>query len=371
MSDYAIVENGLVIDPEKGRIEKQDIGIIDGKLAAIEEVLAKGENIQRIDAYGCYVAPGFIDLHVHVFKDVTYLGIEADRVGVEQGVTTIVDAGSAGYSNYGVFKENVVSKSKTEVLSFLNISHVGLSTGKSELADPSNLMTVEEAADIFAREPNLVGFKARMSSSVVKEQGIAPLKHARMLANAIDVPIMVHIGNPPPYLQEVFPLLRKGDIVTHAFHGKKHGILNEDRTLIPEAEDALARGVLFDVGHGTSSFSFDTIRKFKERYSTPFSISTDIYLGNYQKPVGSLMLTMSKFMQLGFSLEEVVQAVTIRAAQRIGLTEQGTLKFGTRADLTIFRIVEEPTTLTDSEGVSILADRVLQPKMTIKDGRVV
>lgn len=371
MTIYTIIENGLVIDPEKEGIVKRNIGMIDGKLAAIEEVLAKGESIQHIDAEGCYVAPGFIDIHVHVFKDVTSLGIEADLVGIEQGVTTIVDAGSSGYNNYGVFKETVVNRSKTEVLSFLNISRKGLGSGLSELANPADLMTPEEAKEIFEREPNLVGLKARMSGSVVKEQGIAPLKHARQLANSIDVPIMIHIGNPPPYLNEVFPLLLNGDIVTHAFHGKKHGILKEDQTLIPEVLEALERGVLFDVGHGTSSFSYGTIKKFKGKYSIPFSISTDIYLGNYHHPVGNLMLTMSKFLQLGFSLEDVVKSVTIRAAQALGLTEQGTLKQGSRADLTVFRVVEKPTDLIDSEGVILSADKILQPQITIKDGRVV
>lgn len=371
MTSYLIIRNGLVIDPEKEGIVKKDIGVINDQLAAIEEVLEKGDTIQYIDAEGCYVAPGFIDLHVHVFKDVTSLGIDPDLVGIEQGVTTIVDAGSSGYDNYQIFKEAVVNQSKTEVLAFLNIARKGLGSGLSELANPDDLMTSEEAKEMFERESGIVGLKARMSGSVVKEQGIAPLKHARKVADSIDVPIMIHIGNPPPYLDEVFPLLKKGDIVTHAFHGKKHGILNEDNKLIPEAAEALERGVLFDVGHGTSSFSYKTLTKFRNNYSHSFSISTDIYLNNYQSPVGSLMLTMSKLLGLGFSLEEVVKSVTIKAAQAIGLTEQGTLKTGTRADVTIFTIKEETTDLIDSEGEVIKGNKILQPKITIKAGKVV
>ncbi|SDY14925.1 dihydroorotase [Evansella caseinilytica] len=371
MTEYSIIENGFVIDPEKNGIEKKSIGIIAGRLVNVEEVLEKDGHIPRIDAEGCYVAPGFIDLHVHVFKDVTSLGIEADRVGVEQGVTTIVDAGSSGWENYSIFKETVVNCCKTEVLSFLNISRKGLAAGLNELAVPADLMTVEEAADIAAREPNIIGLKARMSGSVVKQQGIAPLKHARRIADAINVPLMIHIGNPPPYLKEIFPLLRRGDIVTHAFHGKKHGILQEDHSLIPEAEAALARGVLFDVGHGTSSFSYETISQFKEKYATPFTISTDIYLHNYQSPVGSLMFTMSKLLEIGYSLEDIVKSVTMKAAEAIGNKEIGTLKHGTRADLTIFTISGEPVDLIDSEGMVITGKSILQPRMTIKDGKVV
>ncbi|MGX6445485.1 amidohydrolase/deacetylase family metallohydrolase [Neobacillus sp. K501] len=371
MNNYIIIENGLVINPEKEGIERKDIGIINGKFAEVEEVISKSDKIHRIDAAGSYVAPGFIDLHVHVFKEVTSLGIEADLVGVNQGVTTIVDAGSSGYDNYGVFKETVANQSKTEVLSFLNISRKGLGAGLSELANPADLMTLEEAAEIFEREPTIVGLKARMSGSVVKEQGIAPLKHARMLADSLNVPIMIHIGNPPPYLNEVFPLLKKGDIVTHAFHGKKHGILREDNNLLPEVLEALERGVLFDVGHGTSSFSYETIKRYKKNYSYPFSISTDIYINNYQNPVGSLMMTMSKLLELDFTLEDVVKSVTIRAAQAIGQTELGTFRNGTRADLTIFTISEEPSTLIDSEGIVLTGRRLLDPKMTLREGKVV
>ncbi|WP_042471510.1 amidohydrolase/deacetylase family metallohydrolase [Bacillus ndiopicus] len=371
MGNYAIIQNGFVIDPEQNSIEQRDIGIIDGKLADSKSVLEQGTNIDFIDAEGAYIAPGFIDLHVHVFKDATTLGIEADLVGIKQGVTTIVDAGSAGYANYQLLKDTVIERSVTEVLAFLNIAKEGLGAGLSELADPTNLMTTEEAKEIFASEPQIVGLKARMSGSVVKEQGIAPLQHARLVADTLHKPIMVHIGNPPPYLDEVFPLLIKGDIVTHAFHGKKHGILNEQGHLIDEAEKALQRGVLLDVGHGTSSFSYQTLRKFKENYRQPFSISTDIYLNNYDNPVGSLMLTMSKLLELGFTLEEVVRAVTIQAAQAIGLTEQGTLQNGTRADLTIFTLHEHPTDLVDSEGAVLIANRVLQPKITVRNGRVV
>lgn len=365
-----IIKNGQVIDPVTSKIEVRDIAIKDGKFIDFTKV-ANESNIEIIDAAGSYVSPGFMDMHVHVFKDYTELGIDPDVIGIQQGVTTIADAGSTGYEDYPRFKETVIDKSETEILTFLNISVKGLCHGLSELADLNNLMTLDQFNEIRKDEPSIVGLKARMSSSVVKQSGIKPLIYARGLADMTGVPIMTHIGNPPPNLEEIFPLLKTGDIVTHAFHGKKHGILDDNGLLIPDALAALERGVLFDVGHGTESFSFQTLMKYKENYDYPFSVSTDIYIKNYAEPVGSLMMTMSKMMHLGYSLEEVVKSVTVLVKEILNLTEQGTFDEGTRADVTIFRLLEEPTKIIDSMGEIQICDKVLDPHMTIRSGKVV
>jgi len=364
-----IIKNGYVIDPQQDTIEIKEIAVRNGLLVAPQE--SSSANVTFIDAEGCYVSPGFIDMHVHIFTGHTELGIDADLVGIEQGVTTVVDAGSAGYSDYAAFKEKVVEPSQTKVLSFLNIARKGLTSGLSELANQEDLMSLEEAEEIFEKEPSIVGLKARMSGSVVKNSGIKPLKHARMLADCLSVPIMVHIGNPPPNLQEIFPLLCKGDIVTHAFHGKKHGIMNAEGELIPEALDALKRGVLFDIGHGTSSFSYETLMKFREQYDNSFTTSTDIYIKNYQSPVCSLMTTMTKLLELGIPLIEVVKSVTLEAANALGASDIGTLALGAKADVTIFKIIEQRTILIDSEGVELEAKQILKPYMVLRNGKVV
>jgi len=364
------MRNGKVIDPMANQIEVRDIAIKDGKFVPIKEV-EHASNVKVIDVAGSYVAPGFIDMHVHVFKDYTELGIDPDIIGVKQGVTTIADAGSTGYEDFSRFKETVIDHSATEILTFLNISVKGLCHGLSELADLNNLMTLDQFNEIRTNEPSIVGLKARMSSSVVKQSGIKPLIYARGLADMTNVPIMTHIGNPPPNLEEIFPLLRSGDIVTHAFHGKKHGILDEAGFLIPDARAALERGVLFDVGHGTDSFSFHTLMKYKQHYDYPFTISTDIYLKNYDKPVGSLMMTMSKLLHLGYSLEEVVKSVTIHVKEILNLKEQGTFELGTRADVTVFKLLDTQTEIIDSMGEIQICDRVLQPHMTLRNGEVV
>ncbi|GLB60157.1 amidohydrolase/deacetylase family metallohydrolase [Cytobacillus sp. NCCP-133] len=371
MNEALIIQDGFVIDPDNLSIKKMDIGILNGRFAPVGEVLNQDQcKIQYLDATGYYVSPGFIDLHAHIFKDYTELGIDPDVVGVEQGVTTIVDAGSSGYDNFSIFKEEIINHSKTEILAFLNISKKGLCHGLSELANIEDLMKIEEAQEIFKCEKSIVGLKARMSGSVVKDNGIKPLKHARKLADNLHKPIMVHIGNPPPNLQEIFPILVQGDIVTHAFHGKKHGVLKQSGEMIPEGIDAIRRGVRFDVGHGTSSFSYKTMRKFKEKYNLSFTISTDIYKNNYSHPVGSLMITMSKLLSLGYTLTEVVAAVTKQAADSLHLSEQGTFKMGTRADMTIFSLEEKSVHLADSEGEELACHQILTPYMTLKTGKV-
>jgi len=371
MEETIIIKNGKVIDPSKDGIQKKDIAIKNGKFVSLEEVINSDNKMLTIDASDCYISPGFIDMHVHVFVDYTELGIEPDKIGIEQGVTTIIDAGSTGTEDFARFKEVIIDKSETEILTFLNISKKGLCHGVSELAELKNLMTYDEFKEVNTEDSGIVGIKARMSSSVVKESGILPLIYARGMADITGLPIMTHIGNPPPNLQEIFPILREGDIVTHAFHGKKHGILDEEEKLIKEALDGLERGVLFDVGHGTESFSYKTLMKYKENYDYPFTISTDIYIKNYAEPVGSLMQTMSKLMQLGYSLEELVKSVTIRVKENLNLKEQGTFDVNTRADVTIFKLSDKKQELIDSQGELIMVDHMIEPHMTLREGKVV
>ncbi|MFS0780405.1 amidohydrolase/deacetylase family metallohydrolase [Bacillus sp. 1P06AnD] len=366
MNKSIIISNGILIDPEKNTSIAGDIGIENGKI--VKASTLAGRNPDYINAEGNYIAPGFIDMHVHIFENWTEFGLSADTIGVKQGVTTLVDAGSAGFAGYRQFRTEVIDKSKTEVLSFLNLSKKGLCEGYSELANMDDLMDVEEWLDILSREASIVGIKARMSGSVVKENGIKPLYHARRLADQTAVPIMVHIGNPPPALKEILPCLKKGDIVTHAFHGKPGGIMQEDGTMAVEAESALSRGVHFDLGHGEASFSYRTMERYLENYRTAFTISTDLHKRNREKPVGSLMDTMTKLLSFGFSVEEVVRRVTFLPAKALGLTEQGTMKEGTCADLTIFSVKEKEVFLHDAEGASRRMNKIIEPFMTIVKG---
>lgn len=358
-----IIQNALVVRPDQKTMEKRTLYIADGKLA--ENIQPSNEPVSVFDASGCYVAPGFIDLHVHVFKNHAAIGILADQVGISQGVITVVDAGSTGIDDYPAFEKEVILKSVTDVKFFLNISRRGLCSGLSELADPNDLITAKELAAFQAQHRDrLVGLKVRMSGSVVKNQGLAPLKYARELADQSRLPLMVHIGNTPPELGSILNELRQGDIITHCFHGKPGGLADCPN----EFAAAVQRGVRFDVGHGTASFSYERVPQVLKLQPIDFSISTDLYDQNFDTPVGSLMRTMSKFLPQGFTVPDLVRRVTVLPREILGMPPI-TMVPGDAADLTVFRIVEKQRTLVDSEGYQVVCDRYFEPVAAIKQGK--
>lgn len=366
------IAGGRVLDPALGIDGLYDIAVAGGKVADLTPagLTEPEEPVRSINAAGCIVTPGLIDLHTHIFAGADPLSIEADVVGVRQGVTTVVDAGSAGPLVFDRFRSQVVDPSETRVLSWLNIAADGLCGGLNELADMAKVAP-PAIYDVIARNPAIRGIKVRMSGSVLGGSGLQPLVAARRVAREVGLPLFVHVGNAPPVLSDILDLMGTGDIVTHAFHGKPGGILTAEGTVLPALQRALIRGVLLDVGHGTSSLSFRTVQRARERGIRPYSISTDIYRTNIHGPVYSLLTTLSKFLALGFGLTEVIASVTERPAAALGLEDSlGSLAAGRTADISILRLVEGPVTLTDSEGQSLNGAQMLQPVYTIRAGKV-
>lgn len=362
--------NGKIIDPDK-KYRHSSLFVKEGKILEPEKGATAS---QIIDLKGYYISPGFIDGHVHIFQNSTEIGVQGDDIGIKQGVTTLIDAGSAGYNDFPRFKKESIEANQTTIYSLINLSKTGLVTNLHELTDLKNIMSLEEARELFAMYPDLIkGIKVRLSSSVVGDNGVKPLEQARVIADSLSVPIMVHIGNPPPYLPAIFPLLKKGDIVTHSFHGKQSNtILDSKNRLIPAAKQAIERGIRFDVGHGSASFSFDVFEAYMENYrDIPFSCSTDLHKRNYSQPVGSLMLTLAKLLSFNMSIEQLVESVTKLPRESFKLSQKGRLTKGSDADFTVFDVVEEEVTLQDSSGRTRTATRVIKPKMTILDGNVV
>lgn len=369
-----IIRGGTVIDPYTGRRGIYDIGISGGKIERLAEPGSLTEaGKTELDAKGYYVVPGLIDLHAHVFEDIEGMGAQADIVGVYQGVTTVVDAGSSGEKNVERFLASSTEKNQTDIKAWLNISSLGLEGGKSELRNTAALHIDRTVERIKQFPQSIIGIKARMSSSVVQESGVHPLRIAKEAARQAQVPVMVHIGNAPPALSEVLDLLEKGDVVTHAFHGKAGGILNEAGELIPEMRAALDRGVLLDVGHGSASFSFRVMERARRLGVHPHTVSTDIYLDNWRNgPVYSQTLTMSKLLALGYSLEKVIEMSTLAPAEILKQTDRiGTLQEGTLADLTLLRLIDGPVELTDAEGQIKTGQQSLKACYTVKDGAIV
>ncbi|MET9494069.1 amidohydrolase/deacetylase family metallohydrolase [Streptomyces sp. NPDC006552] len=360
-----MVTGGLLADPLRPEPEPGDLAVRDGRIAAVG---APGTltGAERLDATGLLVAPGLIDLHTHVYAPGTYLGVRADAIGVDQGVTTVVDAGSCGSDAWDDFTENVVGPAATRVLNWLNISRHGLVHGRHELSrGPDDIDEAATEKVLRAHPGRARGIKVRMSASVLGDSGLAPLKAAKRVAARAGVPVMVHVGNEPPHLGDVLDLLGEGDVVTHAFHGKPGGLFGSE----PQARAAVERGVRLDVGHGSASLSFATAERALAAGFTPHTISTDLHHRNIEGPVHSLVTTLTKFLALGLTPQQVIRCATLHAAQVLRMEDElGTLRPGSAADLTLLRHTDEATTLTDADGATRTAAGRLRAVAVIRAG---
>ncbi|EOC0553376.1 amidohydrolase/deacetylase family metallohydrolase [Cronobacter sakazakii] len=344
-----------------------DIAIKDGKIAALGSVTGEARATRDLNGEH-YVSPGWIDLHVHCYPKSPIYHDDPDAVGVSTGVTTVVDAGSTGANDIDDFYA-LTRGVATEVLALLNVSKVGL-IAQNELADMANI-DAAAAREAIARHPDfIVGLKARMSSSVVGENGIAPLERAKAIQQENGhLPLMVHIGNGPPPLDEIAARLSQGDIITHCFNGKPNRILTPKGQLRASISDALERGVRLDVGHGSASFSFEVARQAIALGILPHTISSDIYCRNrINGPVRSLAHVMSKFLAIGLSLPQVIDCVTLHAAQALRLAHKGRMTPGADADLTIFDLRRQPALFTDADEKTLHGDYLLVPLAAVRAG---
>lgn len=345
-----------------------DIALKDGKIAALADV--DGPALKTIELGGeCYVSAGWIDSHVHCYPKSPIYHDQPDSVGIATGVTTVVDAGSTGADDIDDFY-TLTREAATEVYALLNISRVGL-IAQNELANMANI-DADAVREAVKRHPDfIVGLKARMSSSVVGENGIMPLECAKaMQAQNGDLPLMVHIGNNPPDLDEIAERLSAGDIITHCYNGKPNRILTPQGELRASVTRAISRGVRLDVGHGTASLSFAVAKRAIELGILPHTISSDIYCRNrISGPVHSLANVMSKFLAIGMSLPQVIECVTANAADGLRLKQKGRLQVGLDADLTLFTLKRQPTVLVDAENDSLQAEQLLVPLAAIRAGK--
>ncbi|MEG0532250.1 MAG: amidohydrolase/deacetylase family metallohydrolase [Citrobacter sp.] len=345
-----------------------DIAVKDGKIAALGEITDPA--VKTVNLRGeCYVSAGWIDSHVHCYPKSPIYHDQPDSIGIATGVTTVVDAGSTGADDIDDFY-TLTREATTDVYALLNISRVGL-IAQNELANMANI-DADAVKQAVQRHPDfIVGLKARMSSSVVGENGITPLDHAKtMQAQNGDLPLMVHIGNNPPDLDEVAERLTAGDIITHCYNGKPNRILTPEGELRASVTRAISRGVRLDVGHGTASLSFAVAKRAISLGILPHTISSDIYCRNrISGPVHSLANVMSKFLAIGMSLPQVIECVTASAADGLRLKNKGRLQVGLDADLTLFTLKRQPAVLVDAENDSLQAEQLLVPLAAIRAGK--
>jgi len=366
-----VIKNGTVIDPSQGLHDRRDVAVAGGRIVAVEPYISDGNAFDVIEADGLLVTPGLVDIHVHVWWGVAHLAIEADPACVSRGVTTVVDAGSAGSNTVAGFHRYVIDQAETRTLAFLHISGMGqLDHDIGELEDMRWARVDHAVMAATAHSDVIVGMKIRLTESIVGANDVIALERAIEAAEHIDKPLMVHIGGTHHPLEEIFGKMRPGDIVTHSFHGSKRGIITDAGRVLPAALEARERGVIFDVGHGAGSFSFDVAEKAAGHGFFPSTISSDVHRYNVRGPVFDLATTISKYLYLGLSLDDAVSMTSDRAARVIGWDgEIGTLRVGAEADISVLRLEEGPVTLTDSKGATREGNRLLTPVATLRAGR--
>lgn len=361
-----LIKNGKTIDGQP-----LEIALSDGKIAKTAAVI-DDESKEILDLEGnAYISAGWIDDHVHCFEKMTLYYDYPDEIGVKKGVTSVIDAGTTGAENIHEFYDLAV-QAKTNVYALANISKWGI-VEQDELADLTKIRE-DLVKKVLTELPDFViGIKARMSKTVIGENGITPLELAkRIQKDNNNVPLMVHIGSAPPELDEILAHMSKGDILTHCFNGKPNGILNQETGKIKDfAWAAFEKGVVFDIGHGTDSFNFNVAETALKEGMKAESISTDIYIRNRENgPVYDLATTMEKLRVVGYDWTEIIEKVTSVPANNFHLATKGRLEVGYDADLTIFTITDGSKTLTDSNGFTREAKELIQPVKTIIGGAV-
>ena len=349
-----ILKGGRVIDPSQGIDAVMDVGFKAGKVAAVSAALVPGSAELR-DVSGLIVSPGLIDLHTHVYWGGTSLGIDADEFCRTSGVTTSVDTGSAGPGNFAGFRKHVIERSEVRILAYLHVSHAGIygfsntvMVGESE---DLRLMDPVTAAEVAGKNRDvIVGIKVRVGRHASGDQGAAPLDIALQVADEVGMPLMCHIDEPPPSYEEVIAKLRPGDVLTHAFRPFPNAPCTAQGTVRPAVLAARKRGVLFDIGHGMGSFSYKTARAMLANGFLPDTISSDVHALCINGPAFDLVTTLSKFLCLGMSLNEVIKAATENAAFALKRPELGSLKPGSAGDATILSVDDGAFDYVDATG---------------------
>jgi dihydroorotase len=365
--DRLVLRGGRVLDPAQGIDAGLDVVVEDGRIVALEAPGRAAPGGQELDLEGALVVPGLVDLHGHWFEGSPY-GLDP-RANLRGGVTTAVDAGTAGYANFGEFRRNAIEHGAVRVLAFVHVAAAGLATTVvGELEDIRWARPGEASAVVRANRDVAVGIKVRIGTGACGRNGTSALAAALEAASLAGTPLMAHIAEGAD-VASVAARLRPGDVVTHALTGSGTGILGRDG-LLEEVRAARRRGVVFDVGHGCGSFSWAVARRALEAGFAPDTISTDLHRYSFEQPVVDLPTTMSKFVHLGVPLADVVAAATARPAAIVGRPELGTLRPGAPADVTVLRRDPEPAVLVDSAGVGEPVAGRLRPEFTIVGGIV-
>ena len=370
-----LIRGGTVIDPSQSIHALNDVAVEAGRIARVAPGIPVEEAARVIDVPGKLVTPGLIDLHTHVYDGVNGNGVRADLGGVNAGVTTMVDAGSAGCDTFGGFPKHIIPNNETEIICFLHICRTGLAT-TPDIFSPSSIDLDNTIRVVSENRGVITGIKARMVSPALEIMGMEMPRLAKRAAKEAGVKLMVHIGDTekrydPNVVRELLPILEEGDIVTHLFTANPGGVLDEKGELVPEAKEAKDRGVWLDTAHGRSNFSFDVGQRVLDQDLIPHCISTDLTLPGRIRTVHSMTEMMTRFLAMEFTLDQVVAMSTINPANAIGEGGRlGTLEVGRQADISVLAIEEGDWVIHDVVGGSKRTEKAVVPVLTVKKGQV-
>ncbi len=374
-----IIRGGRVIDPANGVDKVADVVIVGN---TIERIVPPGtlplEGAQIIDATGYLVTPGLIDLHTHVYAGGSPIGFDVEEHSFRDGVTTVVDGGTAGAYTIRGFLDSIIDRSDGRVFAFVNLSTIGIiHNAVGELVGMKYVDLAALERVLHERPDVLVGVKIRLSHRIfggdVKLARTA-LQHALDVTARTGTRLMVHVIDPILPITEIFGALRSGDIATHAFHSLRGETIVDSHESFHAATAAQERGVVFDTGCGNGAMSFDVLRQSREQGLVPDTISSDLTADSVHGPVFGLTTTMSKVLATGVSLESVIAGVTVNAAKAIGrFPDTGTLTPGTRADLAVLSELEGDFHYENRNADGLVVDTVeaksrIEPILGIRDG---
>jgi dihydroorotase len=370
-----LLQGGHVIDAKSKISAIRDVAILDGKIAAVAEHIDAAQAFKVVNVHGLYVTPGLVDIHVHVFAGTGEKGSYAGDLSVypdgftfRAGVTTVADAGCAGWRNFEDFKQRVIDRSKTRVLAFLNIVGAGMRGPKYEniLAD----MEAKPSAEMALKYKGLiVGIKTAHYAG----PEWTPVETAVEAGTIANIPVMVDFGTnfkERPMSELVTKKLRPGDIYTHCYSGLRNE-LDESGHVNPAMFEARKRGVIFDVGHGGGSFLWRVAMPAIKEGFPPDSISTDLHTGSMNAGMKDMLNVMSKFLVMGVSLDDVIAKSTWNPAREIHQDDLGNLSVGAPADVAVLKLEKGDFGFTDTNGASLRGHEKLSCELTVRAGKVV
>lgn len=385
-----LLKGGRVVDPAGNVDARLDVGVRGDRIEKVAAGIDPASAREVRDVSASIVTPGLIDLHVHVYQHVTDFGLNPDEAGVHAGATTIVDQGSCGAWTFDGFKEFMVDRAVTETLCFLSVNLTGTLRGSKggPIAQNPQLIDLDVMQRFIEKYPQVIrGIKGHGESGSWSNYGSVMLQRAREIADRTRLPLYIHTGElwkvdernrprPESVLPEVLHFARPGDLLAHCYSSREDGILGKRARPSAELLDAVASGVHLDLGHGVN-FSFDVARRMVDAGLFPYTISTDVQ-GDFSshnddsKLDFSLCGAMSKLMAIGFDLPFVVRATTQHPAGILRKGDEiGSLAPGSRADISVLDLVEEPWTFRDRLGGSAEGKARLVPRLVVRNGKAI